>query len=754
MSEPQSPVEKNSSSTPVRLALVLLAVAAVIYLLWTNAEKIGAILMVLFGFGGVIVVHEFGHFILGKLTGMKVTAFSVGFSPVLIGLRRTLTGWHVRILPTLVPKPGGEPEQGALDFTFGESTKEWDTEYRIGLIPFGGFVAVMGQEDLGVAERSDDPRSFMNKPFLARLAAILAGVTFNAISALIIFMVIFHNGIRLQAPVVGDVIANSPADKAGLRPGDEIVSIESETFIDFMNISLAAALGDSNEPVHMMVKRTLADGAAETFPVSMIPKINPGARALRFVRSFGIAPSHSLEIAPLKDDEDREILKKTTGLMEKDVVVAVNGEPVTTGAEYDLAIAHILAPSATLTVRRAVEASQGSSRFDIEIPLQVGVMAPDFESRFKLVAILGMVPRLRYAGDSSDAMEVLRAEGETRATDTPEEEASLLLGEKRLLPGDIILRAGECEYPTFTSLREAMAEYDRQKAAHSKDHSVPFSEDVEVTVIRSAGGRSEVLTFPVKPQPSPIAGEASILGIASALDMMHPVVAQVLPTQENLGIAEMPSGAMITSVDGVKMATFYDVVAAIRTHAGSEVTIDWQKDGDKGTVTLNVPAGGDAIAAGIQPAVYIPFDDARRLYRADSLSQSVVMGWKRTMLFIRQAVVTIPRLISGALSPRNLSGPVGIVAATYRIAAHSPLSYYFYWLALISASIAVVNLLPLLPFDGGIIVVMLIEKIKGSPISPRALSIIGYAGWALVGALMLYVTFNDVIMWILKRPPI
>ena len=64
---------------------------------------------------------------------------------------------------------------------------------------------------------------------------------------------------------------------------------------------------------------------------------------------------------------------------------------------------------------------------------------------------------------------------------------------------------------------------------------------------------------------------------------------------------------------------------------------------------------------------------------------------------------------------------------------------------LISASIAVLNLMPMPPFDGGLIVLMLVEKIKGSAVSEKAQGILAYAGWVIVGSLMLYVTFNDIL---------
>jgi regulator of sigma E protease len=121
------------------------------------------------------------------------------------------------------------------------------------------------------------------------------------------------------------------------------------------------------------------------------------------------------------------------------------------------------------------------------------------------------------------------------------------------------------------------------------------------------------------------------------------------------------------------------------------------------------------------------------------------MGYHRTVMFIAQSYVTLQRLLSRVLSPKLLMGPVGIMVASYQIVAAQSTVYYFYFLGLISASIAVLNLLPIPPFDGGLIVLMLIEKVKGSALSEKTQGILAYTGWLLVLALLLYVTFNDLV---------
>ena len=192
MSEPKSLLNKG-----VFVSLAVVAFSVFVYLIAFNIGFLGNSLLVALGFGAVILIHEFGHFIFAKICGIKVEAFSIGFPPVLAGVSRTEKGYKIRILPQLFAKEG-EPESGGFSFTIGKKAKAGETEYQVGLIPLGGFVKMLGQEDVGPVKSSDDPRSFANKPVILRMLVIAAGVVFNAISAIFVFMTVFLIGINLH----------------------------------------------------------------------------------------------------------------------------------------------------------------------------------------------------------------------------------------------------------------------------------------------------------------------------------------------------------------------------------------------------------------------------------------------------------------------------------------------------------------------------------------------------------------------------
>ncbi|QEK12236.1 RIP metalloprotease RseP [Crassaminicella thermophila] len=146
----------------------------------------GTILVALLIFGLLVVFHEFGHFSIAKLVGIKVHEFAIGMGP--------------RIF----------------------KVKGKETEYSIRIFPMGGYVKMEGED-----EASEDERSFNNKPLWARILVIIAGPFMNFVLAILLFTIIFYM-IGFPTTIISEVTPNLPAQMAGIEPGDRIVAINGE----------------------------------------------------------------------------------------------------------------------------------------------------------------------------------------------------------------------------------------------------------------------------------------------------------------------------------------------------------------------------------------------------------------------------------------------------------------------------------------------------------------------------------------------
>jgi regulator of sigma E protease len=679
----------------------IVLLAAVIYLVVRNIGVAGNVVVVLLGFGSVVLVHEFGHFIIAKLGGIKVEAFSIFMPPTLLGIRKTKSGFKLRFLPSVYSQEEDPPAEPS-----GEEDEP--TEYRIGVFPFGGYVKLLGQEDTGPVKQVADPRSFANRPVGIRAAVIAAGVTFNVVSAVIIFMGVFLAGIHLSPAVVGDVIPKSPAARAGLLPGDEVLAIGGKSKdLDFTNLVIAAALSRANEPVPITVRH--ADGSR--METSLIAESLPGGQ----FRDFGIEPAQSLVVAPIAEPD---VLRERTGLMPGDRVVAVDDKKVDYYWDFARIIRSTLAPSIRVTAERPKD-GQRAEPIPSELQLDWNISESlDVRSEADLSHVYSMVPRVR----------VLRVSDKKSTAKTGGQDGN----PSSLKPGDIILAAGQTQNPTYKELRDITTEYE--------DKSLP------IQVLRAdPNGVEQAVAVSVKPWRDSRDGRV-VIGFIPALDARHAVVAKSVPTEGGLGGLDIPRGATIVSVNQKPVSSFYDIVAEVRRWQGQPVTLQYRLDAQaEGGVTLSAALTEKRVSVQSVLVEAVPFKSLERLYQAKDPIDAISMGYHRTGTFIAQTYVTLRRLIGGLISPKNLMGPVGIITVSYQIVAKQPLVNYIYFLGLISATIAVINFLPVPPFDGGLIVLMLIEKIKGSALSERTQGLLAYAGWAFVLLLLIYVTFNDIV---------
>ncbi len=695
-----------------RLLILAAVLGVIVYFMVHNIGAFGRALIVVIGFGAVVLIHEFGHFVVAKLSDIHVEAFSIGFPPILLGILRTEKGWRIRIMPGLFPKEAEDDDgAGLLSFHIGRKAKAGETEYRIGLIPFGGFVKMLGQEDTKTVEASDDPRSYANKSVGARMAVIAAGVTFNAISAIIAFMVVFLIGINRIPPIVGGVMADSPAARAGLANGDEIIVIgERRGNLEFSDIGMAAALSGRDEAVSLTVKHP-DDSVGE---VSLVAeKLDSSDLDLRI---FGELPASSLQVEEVTYSNG---LFERTGLMGGDRIISVGSKDIEAHWQLEKEVSGRLANMVTVGVERISKSGKKEIKEIIktQVPLEMSYADgyTEVKSESNLSHIYSMVPRLKV----SFILSKKDGGGDKLVSD-------------KLKVGDIILAAGDIENPTFKEFRDVTISHEDKELA--------------ITLLRTnAEGLEETVAVNVTPKKSEGSNRASV-GIFIALDAEHAVVAKTIDVEGGPEKLRIPRGATITAVDGVAVSSFYDCIGEIRKNAGQRITIDYRIDEEiAGDVAIDVEASGKFVTVRKSLAKWIPFELLERLYKADGPVEAIQMGYRRTVMFIAQAYITLQRAVTGLVSPKNFMGPVGIIAVSYKIVSQRPLIDYVHLLGLISAFIAVFNFLPILPFDGGHIVFLAVEKIKGSPVNEHIQGMVSYIGLSLVCALFLYVTFYDVV---------
>lgn len=721
---PESQPTKNNTFQQI-LSLVIVVLVVV----WgiKNPSIALRILAVMLGFGGIVMIHELGHFIVAKLGGIKVEAFSIGFPPVVLGIRKLKKGWRFRLLP----KMGAE-----------EVIEEGDneTEYQIGLIPVGGFVKMLGQSDTGAADASDDPRSYANRPVSVRIATVSAGVIFNAISAVIIFMILFMNGIDLKPAMVGRVIPNSPAYDAGLKEGDEIVAVNGERFVDFESVLLAPALAEPGEPISFIVKDRETQMEEE---IKIIAEERAGdSSELRYT---GISPATTLTIEPQikKAPVLVEEIYKLTGLYPDDEIKTLNGKAVSTPWDFAAEQAKTFQPQVEVGISRKwspdTETESEPIMTTVPMPMEVAPVVDNFRDEYDLANFCSMVPRLKvkdiYEPPAVVSLPKRIATWFKTTILRREQEKSQEPVTPALEKNDIIIKIADQQFPNFEQLRNLVKEYKNK--------------DMPVTVLRkNEQGNEQMTEVLVHPKTDP-ATDRVLMGIAVVLDMDAPIVAQVLDSSEQAMPLTIPAGSTIISVDGEPVSSFYEIAQMLQKNAGKKISLDYIIGADAGGTAVMVPQLEPVHAQG-SIAEGIPFQDLTHEFKATNPIIATKMGLKKAWQFVSRSLVTLGRLFQGSVPVKALSGPVGIISMTYQVAGAS-LDQYLYFLGLISSCLAVMNLLPLPVLDGGHIVILLIEKITGKPINERLLAGAMYAGMALLLVVMLWITYQDIIRIIFGR---
>lgn len=247
----------------------------------------------------LVAVHEFGHYWVARRLGFKVLRFSIGFGKPL---------WM---------RVAGKDR----------------TEYVIAAIPLGGYVKLLDERE-GHVEPADLPRSFTRRPVSLRLLVLCAGPAFNFLFAILAYWVLFMSGVPQARPVIGAVTLDSPAAVAGLRAGDQVVSIDGRETPDTKAVTFAL-LEEVLDDGQVALEVLSADGARRSLQL----RIDSADERHRLTEPGTLLPGLGLAFAPGRaiveiDDVVDDSPAQQAGLQGGDVVLSVDGRSFAHSGEF------------------------------------------------------------------------------------------------------------------------------------------------------------------------------------------------------------------------------------------------------------------------------------------------------------------------------------------------------------------------------------------------------------------------------------
>ncbi|MBD9677093.1 sigma E protease regulator RseP [Pseudomonas sp. PDM18] len=265
--------------------------------------------------GVLVTFHEFGHFWVARRCGVKVLRFSVGFGTPLVR-------WHDR----------------------------HGTEFVVAAIPLGGYVKMLDEREGDVPAELLD-RAFNRKTVFQRIAIVAAGPIANFLLAILFFWVLAMLGSQQIKPIIGSVVANSPAATAGLTSGQEVVAVDGEAVDGWsgVNLQLVRRLGETGEVSVSVLEQGSSAPAVHQVRISSWLKSedNPDP-----IGGLGIQPWRPA-VAPVIAELDEKGPAKAAGLQIGDRLVSLDGQSVTDWQEVVSRVRAMPEGKVTLGIERA-----------------------------------------------------------------------------------------------------------------------------------------------------------------------------------------------------------------------------------------------------------------------------------------------------------------------------------------------------------------------------------------------------------------
>ena len=651
-------------------------------------SNISNILIAALSLGLVIFFHELGHFAVAKWCDVNVERFSIGFGPVL---------W---------------------------SWKRGETEYAVSLIPFGGYVKMLGQDDMDPSQLSSeeiamDPRSYSAKPVHQRMAIISAGVIMNVITGLAFFAIAFGMGVSTPPAILGGVQVAMPAWEAGLEPGDTITRINGRDVNSFGDIIRGTAL--STGPLEM-------EGLhrdQETFKTTVYPDVS-GTRP-----KIGVEPTLGLELIDPSAESGISALvpgspaaNATPSFQPGDTIKKI-GE---TSIESFAQLQELLARKRSETLDFYVQRKNGSPDELFKITVE-----PNYFRTLGLWMDIGQITAIRK--------------------DSPAAIAGLKIGDKitNVNGRDIGKDINPLELPDYLSSlhgQEVELKVKRQvkgAAATTLDLSVvpedrlgwisrPTTTDAPVA-IDSIGAAFHLIASVTKVVEGSPAAQAGLVP-GDRIKRMKLV---------------LPQGAPADSFDDESVEISFDKeeqnwafafwLMQSTPNRNAELTVS--TNGKEHEVEL-VPRQ-DKEAGWCVPTRGIRLVVRADIQQANGVAQAVTMGVSHTYHSMLDIYLTLRNLFGRTLSVKELHGPLGIAAVAYQ-AAQQGIPELLLFLGFLSVNLAVLNFLPIPVLDGGHMVFLVWEAVTRRRPSEKVLIAATYCGMAFVLGLIGLVLYLDLFV--------
>jgi regulator of sigma E protease len=735
------------------------------------------IFQVAIGLGFVIFVHELGHFLAAKFFGVKCEKFYVGFDvPIHLG-------------PIQLPAK-------LFHFQWGE------TEYGIGSIPLGGYVKMLGQDDdprnaekenerIRVATSDDveaigraqyDPRSFPAKSVFARMVIISAGVVMNILFGILFAAVAFNIGVPYEPTIIGDVTPGDPAWQAGLQSGDRIVQLAEMknpdanlSFDEMRELVFLAGLDNPKKEIPVIIDRA---GKQVTYSILGTKRHDPSGHFMNLGVSMSLTTKvhdkfafDPLMVANWPDSKD--ILP---ALQPGDTIVGVNGVslPVLAGVEAPLErdlnlIMHPLFDKPiTLQVERRSKAPEGKSEPEgkkehIDVtwnPLPMRTIGIGFQA--------GPITAVQ-AGSDAEKAGVAIGDTIVALDGTPIDDAltlPLMVAKKKGESVKLTLKRGPL--PAINATNNSTNKDNQasltQVALESKDVA-PSSEAKEYSFEWRVP--DQFLMRDTGLQYSPVGLELAGSGLVFApLSTVSRFTAmndsdtklqlkpgdQIQQVRIELDFDETKQAELKKFfgkeswnelVQGKKLEGGYSAqyLHSLVQHLplGTKLHVYFMRDNSVENVAVQ-------IANDPQWSWYdrgLLLQPAQLIHQANSFSEAMSLGVTEIVKKGSSVLRFLRMAVSWKIPRKAAAGPAGIFYAATSAASESTTKLLLF-LTMLSANLAILNFLPIPALDGGHMMFLIAEAIRGKPVNEALQMRLTVAGVLALLALMIFVTFNDV----------